>query len=190
MNTIYVKNMVCDRCRMTIGQVLDSMKVPFSRISLGEIDLAQPATPEFLTSFSNAITPYGFELIEDRNSRTISKIKTGVIDLVRGNGANSRGKIRLSEYLAELVGKDYNSISALFSGVEGITIEQFYILQKIEYVKELLRYDELSLSQIANKLQYSSVQHLSNQFKKVTGLTPSRFKSVSGSPRKSLDQVR
>jgi AraC-like DNA-binding protein len=175
---------------MTVGQVLDKMKVPFSRISLGEVDLETVPTQEFLAEFTKNITPYGFELIEDRNSRTISKVKSGVIDLVRGDTVSRKKKIKLSEYLADLMNKDYHSLSSLFSGVEGTTIEQYYILQKIEYVKELLAYDELSLSQIASKLQYSSVQHLSNQFKKVTGLTPSHFKAIGNSKgRRPLDKV-
>jgi AraC family transcriptional regulator len=183
--------MVCDRCRMTVVQVLDKMKVPFSRIALGEIDLEIEPTQEFLTNFGNSIAPFGFELIEDKNSRTISKIKSGVIDLARGKASKREKKLKLSNYLSELLGKDYHSLSSLFSSVEGITIEQFHILQKIEYVKELLAYDELSLSEIASQLQYSSVQHLSNQFKKVTGLTPSHFKSIgSARGRKALDKVQ
>ncbi len=185
MGTLYIKNMVCDRCKMSVGQVLDNMKAPYRRIDLGEVELANEPTEQFLDDFKQQITPLGFDLIEDRNSRMISKIKSAVIDLVRGGKNN---KFKLSTYLSELVGKDYNSLSTLFSSVEGVTIEHFLILQKIEYVKELLAYDELSLSEIADKLQYSSVQHLSNQFKKITGLTPSHFKSLR-SGRKPLDKI-
>lgn len=178
--------MVCDRCRMSVGQVLDNMKVPYRRIDLGEVELTNEPDEKFLADFRNNITPLGFELIEDRNSRVISKIKSAVLDLVRGDKNN---KLKLSAYLSDIVGKDYNSLSSLFSAVEGVTIEQFFIHQKIEYVKELLAYDELSLSEIADKLQYSSVQHLSNQFKKVTGLTPSHFKSIGTARRTPLDRV-
>jgi AraC family transcriptional regulator len=187
MGTLYIKNMVCDRCRMSVAQVLDNMHTPYRRIDLGEVELVSEPDEKFLEEFRKKITPLGFELIEDRNSRTISKIKAAVIDLVRGNTANK--KIKLSAYLSDVVGKDYHSLSTLFSGVEGVTIEQFYIHQKIEYVKELLAYDELSLSEIAHKLQYSSVQHLSNQFKKITGLTPSHFKSIGHSRRMPIDRV-
>lgn len=187
MGTLYIKNMVCDRCRMSVGQVLENMNIPYRRVDLGEVELVNEPDEKFLEEFRKNITPLGFELIEDRNSRTISKIKSAVIDLVRGNTPGK--KIKLSAYLADLVGKDYHSLSSLFSGVEGVTIEQFYILQKIEYVKELLAYDELSLSEIAHKLQYSSVQHLSNQFKKITGLTPSHFKSIGHSRRTPIDRV-
>jgi AraC family transcriptional regulator len=178
--------MVCDRCRMSVAQVLDNMKVPFRRVDLGEVELVNEPDEKFLAGFKDKITLLGFDLIEDKNSRVISKVKAAVIELIRKN--NSK-KIKLSSYLSELLAKDYHSISSLFSEVEGITIEHFFILQKIEYVKELLAYDELSLSEIAHRLQYSSVQHLSNQFKKVTGLTPSHFKSIGHSRRMPLDQI-
>lgn len=187
MGTLYVKNMVCDRCRMSVANVLDGMHVPYRRVDLGEVELVNEPDEKFLEEFRKNITPLGFELIEDRNSRTISKIKAAVIDMARGKTTGK--KIKLSAYLSELVGKDYHSLSSLFSAVEGVTIEQFYILQKIEYVKELLAYDELSLSEIAHKLQYSSVQHLSNQFKKITGLTPSHFKSIGQGRRTPIDRV-
>lgn len=178
--------MVCDRCRMSVTQALDTMKVPYRRVDLGEVELVNEPDEEFLREFKERITPLGFELIEDKNSRVISRIKSAVIDLIRGD---KNRKIKLSAYLSDLIGRDYNSLSSLFSQVEGTTIEHFYILQKIEYVKELLAYDELSLSEIAHKLQYSSVQHLSNQFKKITGLTPSHFKGIGHSRRMPIDQI-
>lgn len=183
---LYVRNMVCDRCRLSIGQILDTMKVPYRRVDLGEVELVNEPTEKFLDEFKQKITPLGFDLIEDKNSRIISKIKSAVIDRVRGRKNN---KLKLSNYLSETLGKDYSSLSTLFSSVEGVTIEHFLILQKIEYVKELLAYDELSLSEIANKLQYSSVQHVSTQFKKVTGLTPSHFKAIGHSRRMPLDKI-
>jgi len=171
-----------------VEQILEKMKVPYRRVALGEVELVDEPDEKFLDEFRKNITPLGFELIEDRNSRVISKVKAAVLDLVRRSSAKDK-KLKLSIYLSELLEKDYHSLSSLFSAVEGVTIEQFYILQKIEYVKELLAYDELSLSEIADKLQYSSVQHLSNQFKKVTGLTPSHFKSIGNKRRVSLDRV-
>jgi len=173
---------------MSVAQVLDNMKVPYRRIDLGEVELVNDPTGEFLSAFRQELLTLGFDLIEDRNSRTISQIKVSVIDLVRGKVSPKEMKVKLSIYLSDLLAKDYHALSSLFSSIEGITIEQFHILQKIEYVKELLAYDELSLSEIANKLQYSSVQHLSNQFKKVTGLTPSHFKSI-GRGRRPLDRI-
>lgn len=187
--TLYVKNMVCDRCRLTVGQVLDHLNLPYRRVDLGEVELVNEATQEQVDAFRAGIEPLGFVLIEDRNSRTISQVKAAVLDLVRGNASPEHVKMKLSSYLAEVTGKDYHTMSGLFSDVEGITIEQFHILQKIEYVKELLAYDELTLSEIAHKLRYSSVQHLSNQFKKVTGLTPSHFKAIGRGRRQALDQI-
>jgi len=184
MRTLYIKNMVCDRCRMSVEHILDDLKVDYRRVDLGEVELASEPGDRFLKDFKQRIEPLGFELIEDKNSRLISRVKTAVIDLVRKTST----KYKLSTHLSELIGKDYNSLSTLFSSVEGITIEHFLILQKIEYVKELLAYDELSLSEIADRLKYSSVQHLSNQFKKVTGLTPSQFKSLR-KKRVSLDKI-
>ncbi|HEX8061460.1 MAG TPA: AraC family transcriptional regulator [Cyclobacteriaceae bacterium] len=186
MKTIFIKNMVCDRCRMSVAQALEDMKVPYRRVDLGEVELVNEPGEKFLTEFREKVVALGFEVIEDKNSRVISKVKAAVIDLIRKDTSR---KIKLSSYLSELLNKDYNAISSLFSQVEGTTIEHFFILQKIEYVKELLAYDELSLSEIAHKLQYSSVQHLSNQFKKVTGLTPSHFKSIGHSRRMPLDQI-
>ncbi len=187
--TLYVKNMVCDRCRMSVTAVLDRLKLPYRRVELGEIELIAEPTQTQVSTFRKEIEALGFELIEDRNSRTISQIKAAVIDLVRGQVREPLSKMKLSSYLAEVTGKDYHSLSSLFSNVEGITIEQFHILQKIEYVKELLAYDELTLSEIAHKLRYSSVQHLSNQFKKITGLTPSHFKAIGRGRRQALDRI-
>jgi len=187
MKTLYIKNMVCDRCRMSIAQVLDNLNVEYRRVELGEVELAEEPDENFLIEFRDKVSALGFELIEDKGSRTISRIKAAVIDLVRGRSGEK--KLKLSTYLSELLAKDYHTLSGLFSSVEGVTIEQFYINQKIEYVKELLAYDELSLSEIAHKLQYSSVQHLSNQFKKVTGLTPSHFKSIGSRRRTPIDRI-
>ena len=183
---LYVKNMVCDRCKMAVQQALEENMLPYNKIELGEIDLKTEPEESQLQKFKTSIEKIGFELIEDRNARTISKIKSVVLALVRDE--TSRKK-KLSVEISESLNKDYNSLSNLFSSVEGITIEQFAILQKIEYVKELLVYDELSLSEIANKLHYSSVQHLSNQFKKVTGLTPSHFKKIGEQKRSPIDSL-
>jgi AraC-like DNA-binding protein len=172
---------------MSVAHVLDDMKVGYRRVGLGEVELSSEPDEKFLRDFKEKIIPLGFELIEDRNSRTISRIKSAVIDLARGRTADR--KLKLSTYLSELLAKDYHTLSSLFSSVEGVTIEQFHINQKIEYVKELLAYDELSLSEIAYKLRYSSVQHLSSQFKKITGLTPSHFKSIGALRRTPIDRV-
>ena len=178
--------MVCDRCKMAVQTVLKENGIRYSHLELGEAELTSEPTADELQKLSKDLEKLGFELIEDRTARSISKIKKVVLESVRG-GLNK--KFKLSAEVSEALNKDYNSLSNIFSSVEGITIEQYTILQKIEFVKELLVYDELSLSEIAHKLRYSSVQHLSNQFKKVTGLTPSHFKKIGEKKRQSLDHI-
>jgi YesN/AraC family two-component response regulator len=186
-NKIYIKNMVCDRCKMAVQTELERAGLPFQAIELGEVTLSKVPTPEQLDTFRNQISGLGFELIEDKTARIVSQIKNAALHYVRQNA--SLKKLKFSVFLGEKLAKEYNYLSSLFSEIEGTTIEQYLIHQKIERVKELLVYDELSLSQISYELGYSSVQHLSNQFKKVTGLTPSHFKQVKEKKRKPLDQV-
>lgn len=179
--------MVCDRCKMVVTNELEKSGMSFSTVDLGEVTLTKEPTAEQLENFKNQISAIGFELIEDKTARVISQIKSVVLRYVREN-ASSR-KFKFSNFLADNLAKDYNYLSSHFSSLEGTTIEQYLINQKIERVKELLVYDELSLSEIARELGYSSLQHLSNQFKKVTGLTPSHFKRIKENKRKPLDQV-
>jgi AraC family transcriptional regulator len=186
-NKLFIKNMVCDRCKMAVKAELEKAQIHYSEIELGEITLEEKPAVSQLDTFRNAISQLGFELIEDKSARTISQIKSCVLQFIRDNATNR--KIKFSAFLADKLAKDYNSLSGLFSSIEGTTIEQYLIHQKIERVKELLVYDELSLSEIAHELGYSSVQHLSTQFKKVTGLTPSHFKQVKENKRKPLDKV-
>lgn len=185
--TLYIKNMVCDRCKMAVISELEKHGIDFRDVELGEVFLKHQPSITKLEAFKAGIENLGFELIGDRKSKLIEKIKAEVIQTVRQrDGKNS---IKFSVHLAEKLGKDYSSLSALFSAVEGTTIEQYAIHQRIELAKELLVYGELTLSQIANELNYSSVAHLSNQFKKVTGLTPSYFKNLRHKERKPLDKV-
>lgn len=185
--TLYIKNMVCDRCKMAVTLELGKQNIAFNKVELGEVNIVGTIEIKKLKFFKDNIETLGFELIDDKKSRLISKIKAEIINVI--HKPNGKLKTNFSAYLADRVGKDYSSISSLFSGVEGTTIEQYTIHQKIERAKELLVYDELSLSQIANQLNYSSVQHLSNQFKKVTGLTPSHFKNLRYNTRKTLDKI-
>ena len=185
--TLYIKNMVCDRCKMAVTRELEKQNIAFNKVELGEVTLISAIESKKLKSFEESIEALGFELIDDKKSRLIEKIKAEVINVIHKQ--NGKLKTTFSSYLADRIGKDYSSISSLFSEVEGTTIEQYTIHQKIERAKELLVYDELSLSQIANQLNYSSVQHLSNQFKKVTGLTPRHFKNLRDNTRKTLDKV-
>ena len=186
---ILIKNMVCDRCKMVIENVLDELNLKPHSVYLGEVDFGDDAIDaDTLEKFQQKIVPLGFELINDRKTRLIENIKKQVIALVQQ--APAAQKVKLSEYLSKQLFYDYTHLSNLFSTVEGVTIEQYFINQKIEKTRELLVYDELSLTQIADRLGYSSVAHLSRQFKKVTGMTQSQFKQLRGSnQRQSLDKV-
>ena len=184
---LYIKNMVCDRCKTAVVKELEKHSIKFQNVELGEVALNEQPAKAKLDSFRSGIELLGFELIDDKKSKIIEQIKAEVIHIVRQPKAKI--KTNFSTYLAQKLGRDYSSLSSLFSEVEGTTIEQYMILQRIERVKELLVYDELTLSQIANQLNYSSVAHLSNQFKKVTGLTPSYFKNLRHKTRKPLDKV-
>lgn len=186
---IYIKNMVCDRCILVIRNVLAEQGLVALSIDLGEVDFGPTELqPAQLQAIKTSIEPLGFELIDDKKSRLIEKIKNAIIDLIHRQ--QSSFAPNLSEFLSARLHYDYNYLSGLFSSVEGITIEQYLIQQKIEKVKELLVYDELSLTAIAYQLGYSSVAHLSRQFKKVTGLTPSHFKRLKDNKKRiPLDKV-
>ncbi len=179
--------MVCSRCILVVQSELDKLGIDVKNIKLGEVTLARELTTEEKGKLEKTLVPLGFQVIDDRKSRIIEKIKNVIIDLVhhQDNGTKSN----LSDILSDKLNHDYNYLSNLFSEVEGTTIEKYFIAQKVEKVKELLVYDELSLSEIALRLNYSSVAYLSNQFKKVTGLTPSHFKQIREDKRKPLDKV-
>jgi AraC-like DNA-binding protein len=185
--TIYIKNMVCNRCKMVVKGKLEELGLQPVSVELGEVELSEELSDDQKQQVHDALTEYGFELIDNRKSQLIEKIKTLVIDLVHQQ--NNELHINLSDYLSQQLHHEYNYLSNLFSEVEGTSINQYYIAQKIERVKELLVYDELSLSEIAFQMNYSSTAHLSNQFKKVTGLTPSHFKNIRSVRRKPLDEV-
>lgn len=179
--------MVCNRCIMVVQDELIKLGILPKHVELGEVLLDAELTKEQKESVSSALVPLGFEMIDDKKSRIIEKIRTVIIDQVHRQ--NNDSKTNLSDLLSKELHHDYNYLSNLFSEVEGITIEKYFISQKIEKVKELLVYDELSLSEIADLLHYSSVAYLSNQFKKVTGLTPSHFKQIKEEKRKPLDKL-
>lgn len=187
MTTLFIKNMVCNRCIMVVQNELDKLGLDVKNIKLGEVVLNNGLTDEEKNKLKEVLIPLGFELIDDKKSRIIEKMKNKIIDLVhyQDNEINTN----LSEVLSSEMHHDYNYLSNLFSEVEGTTIEKYFIAQKIEKVKELLVYDELSLSEIAFRLNYSSVGYLSNQFKKITGLSPSHFKKIREDRRKPLDEV-
>jgi len=186
---LYIKNMVCDRCRLVISDVMVQLKLSPLSIELGEVDFGESAlTAGEVEAVRGAVEPLGFELIDDKKSRLIERIKKAIIALI--SQPEQMDKVKLSDYLADALHYDYGHLSNLFSSVEGVTLEQYLIRQKIEKVKELLIYDELSLTEIAARLGYSSVAHLSAQFKKITGMPPSEFKRMRDmSLRQPLDKV-
>ena len=185
---LYIKNMVCHRCKMVVKTELEKLELHPVNIALGEVMIEEKQlSKEQLEQLAEALKAVGFELIDDRRSKLIEGIKTFIIDTIHYK--EEQPKKNYSELLSQHLHHDYSYLSNLFSEVEGITIEQYIINQKIEKVKELLLYDEQSLSQIALQLGYSSTAHLSSQFKKFTGLTPSRFKQTGVESRKSLDDV-
>lgn len=184
---LYIKNMVCDRCIAAVKQLLDDLKLPFTGLQLGEVALLKMPSQKKMNVLNARLNQLGFEILDDARMRIIDKIKTVIIKYVHYGIGDE--KYKFSNILANKVHKDYSYLSKLFSETEGITIEKYMINQKIEKVKELIVYDELSLTEIACQLGYSSVAHLSSQFKKTTGLSPTHFKKVPGNRRKALDSV-
>lgn len=187
MATLFIKNMVCNRCIMVVQNVMDKNGIQIKNIKLGELTLESELSIEEKKVIEKSLTQLGFEIIDDKKSRIIEQIKNVIIEQVHYQDDDA--KTNLSDVLISKLHHDYNYLSNLFSEVEGTTIEKYFIAQKIEKVKELLVYDELSLSEISFRLNYSSVAYLSNQFKKVTGLTPSHFKQIKADKRKPLDEV-
>lgn len=179
--------MVCNRCIMVVKQELEKLGIPGCNVTLGEVELKQPLTDEQHVRLENNLAELGFELLDNVRQKLIEKIKNIIIKQV--HHSDEQEQYNFSEIIASALHKDYSYLSKLFSEVEGVTIEKYIINQKIEKVKELIIYNELSLSEIAYKLGYSSVAHLSSQFKKVTGLTPSHFKEVAENKRKPIDLV-
>lgn len=180
--------MVCNRCIMVVNQELGKLKLQPVQVTLGEVELIKSPTEKQLQTLNDRLKKFGFELLDDQKQRQIEKIKNLIVKMVQSGDIEEH--FIISDFLSKSIHKDYSYITRLFSEVEGITIEQYFILQKIEKVKEWLAYGELTLSEIAYKLGYSSVAHLSAQFKKVTGLTPSHFKRPGQKSRKSLDNVK
>ena len=183
---LHIKNMVCDRCRMAVEQLLQRHEVAFDRVELGKAVLPRPLTDDQLTHLRHDLEQVGFELIDDHRSVLVEQIRTAVLDYVGDRALMEKWK--LSAYLSDRLAKSYTLLSSAFSAARGMTIERFFILQKVERAKELLIYDELTMSEIAFRLNYSSPAHLSGQFKQVTGLSPSEFKRLGGT-RHSLDQL-
>jgi AraC family transcriptional regulator len=180
--------MVCARCVKTVTGIFRQAGSELQQVRLGTVETKDNLSDRQLDSIRKELLAEGFELLDDQKSKLIEQVKNEIVSLVH-YGDLDEMKANLSTHLSSKLHRDYNYLSNLFSSVESTTIEQYFILQKIEKVKELIVYDELSLGQIAFNLGYSSVGHLSNQFKKITGFTPSEFKKQKGSPRRHLDKL-
>ena len=191
MTTLYIKNMVCNRCIMVVRQALERQGLHPEKVTLGEVTISEEKlSDDQHNKLDAALVNLGFERIDDRKARLIESIKNKIIQMIH-HSEKVDLKVNWSTLLSDEMHYEYNYLSNLFSSVEGVTLEQYIIKQKIEKVKELLFYDELSLSEIADKLGYSSVAHLSGQFKKITGFTPSEMKKSRDidQNRKPLDSV-
>ncbi|WP_031530644.1 helix-turn-helix domain-containing protein [Dyadobacter crusticola] len=185
---LYIKNMVCDRCKRVVREELTALGLHPCSVDLGEVEIEEEIEGESLKRVKTVLETNGFELLDDRKLTIVEHIKTLVIDEIQNLKGMKPAQMNFSDYLSDKIGYEYSYLSSLFSSETGQTIEQYIIAQKVEKIKEWLSYNELTLSEMAWRLSYSSTAHLSNQFKKVTGMTPGEFKK-SPTARKTLDQV-
>tara|TARA_R110001583_G_scaffold8896_2_gene41958 strand:- start:5265 stop:5804 length:540 start_codon:yes stop_codon:yes gene_type:complete len=179
--------MVCPRCIETVREIFNKLNIETSYIKLGEVSISENINDSQKTQLEEELATRGFELLEDHSSKTIVQIKAIVVEQIHYNKESLT--VNFSTFLSEKLNQDYTALSKLFSSVEGVTIEKYILKQKIEKVKELIVYNELNLSEIAFQLDYSSVAHLSSQFKKETGMTPSAFKKLEKRDRNTLDSI-
>lgn len=179
--------MVSLRCKMVVKEELKKLGLHFILVDLGEIEIMEDISDIQRNELKLALLTSGLELMDDKRAVLIEKVKTVIIEMV--HYSDELPKINYSDYISEKLDYDYTYLSNLFSEVKGITIQQFIIIHKIERVKELLLYNEMNLTEISHKLQYSSVAHLSNQFKKITGLTPSEFKRLKFKHRNTIEEI-
>ena len=184
---LYIKFMVSLRCKILVKQELKKLGIHYSSVDLGLVEIIGEITEDKRNKLKAALLESGLELMDDKKSILIEKIKNIIIKMIHYN--EELPKVKYSEYISNIMGYDYTYLANVFSEVEGITIEHYIIAHKIEKVKELLIYDELNLSEISYNMNYSSVSHLSTQFKKVTGLTPTYFKNIKDKRRINLEEV-
>ncbi len=184
---LHIKYMVSNRCKMAVKEDLKKLGLHFIIVDLGEVEIMENISAEQRNQIKIALLKSGFELMDDKRAVLIEKIKNAIIEMI--HYSDEVIKINFSNYLSEKLSHDYTYMSNLFSEVQGTTIEQFIIAHKIERVKELIIYGELNITEIAWKMNYSSVAHLSNQFKKVTGLSPSHFKQLKEKKRNPLEEI-
>lgn len=184
---LYIKNMVCIRCIMVVKEELSRLGIDHTKVELGEVEIISPVTDELRNQLKTGLQKFGLELIDDKKTVLIQRIKNVIVEMV--HYADKPLVVNFSVYLSERLNHDYTYMANLFSELQGTTIEKFIIAHKIERVKELLLYNELNLTEIAYLMHYSSVAHLSAQFKKVTGLTPSCFKQLKENHRILLEEM-
>lgn len=188
---IHIKNMVCPRCIMSVREIFRKNGIEPAEVDLGTVTLDSEAQEKIasgdaiIRKIKRSLEELGFEMIDDKRMQIVERIRTGVIEYV--HNPENQDKAKLSEYLQRKCLKEYSALSKLFTEIKGMTIEKYCILQKVEFVKELLFYGELSVSEIADMLHYSSVAHLSAQFKSVTGISPTRFRQMKDKPLTSID---
>lgn len=183
--TLYIKNMVCPRCISAVGNLLGEMGIPFKEIRLGEVETISDLSTAQIAELSSRLLDLGFERLDDPRSRMVEQVRLAVLEWVRMEGERPR----MSDFVGKAVGKDYSSLSKLFSEMHGMTVERFAILHRIEYSKELICYSEQTTGEIAYRLGYSSPAHFSAQFKQVTGMTPKAFREQRQKSRKSLADI-
>lgn len=184
---LYIKHMVSNRCKMVVKEELAKMGLHFIIIELGEVEVMETISQEQREQLRTALQKAGLQLIDDRRSITIEKIKTAIIEMV--HNADEMIHVNFSDFISRKLNYDYTYIANLFSKTQGTTIEQFIIRHKVEKIKEYISYGELNMSEIAWKMNYSSVAHLSNQFKKRTGISPSNFKRLKDKNRCPIEEI-
>lgn len=184
---LYIKYMVSTRCKMAVKEELKKLGLHFIVVDLGEVEIMETLSVEQLASLKSGLLESGLELMDDKRAVLIEKIQNVITQMIHHTDENP--KMNYSDFISEKLNYDYTYLSNLFSEVKGITIQQFIIYHKIERAKELLCYEELNLTEISFKLHYSSVAHLSNQFKKVTGLSPSEYKRLKDKRRNAIEEI-
>jgi AraC family transcriptional regulator len=186
---LHIKNMVCDRCKKVVREEMEKLGFSLNHVELGVVETREEPDSDQIKLIKQMLEDNGFALLDDRKETLVEHIKTLVIEEIQYLKGNKPAQMNFSDYLSQKTGYDYSYISNLFSTEAGQPIEQYIIAQKVEKIKEWLSYNELSLSEMAWRLSYSSAAHLSNQFKKVTGMTPGEFKRSNTLQRKTLDKV-
>ena len=184
---LYIKNMVSIRCKLIVMLFLEKFEIPYKSVELGEVVLNEDISTEKYDQLNTALLNTGLEILDDKRGRVVEKIRNVIVEMI--HYSDELPKIKISDYISQKLNQNYSNLSHLFTEVRGITIEHYIIIQKIERAKELISYNELTLSDIAFKLHYSSVAHLSNQFRKVTGLTPTHFKKMKDKRRIPLGML-